>query len=78
MAGLKKIRDLLPNDAVVFMPTHKTYVDFMLVSLLCFDQNVTLPAIAAGSDFQNSKLMGEALRRCGAFYIRRSFGDVIF
>lgn len=76
MAELKKIRNLLPNDAVVFMPTHKTYIDFMLVSLLCYDQDVTLPAIAAGADFQNSKIMGEALRRCGAFYIRRSFGKV--
>uniref|UniRef100_A0A915AXB6 Phospholipid/glycerol acyltransferase domain-containing protein n=1 Tax=Parascaris univalens TaxID=6257 RepID=A0A915AXB6_PARUN len=53
----------------------KTYMDFLLMSLLCFDHNIPLPAIAAGMDFMNSKFMGEALRRCGAFFIRRQFGN---
>lgn len=46
------------------------------MSLLCFDHDIPLPAIAAGMDFMNSKFMGEALRRCGAFFIRRQFGNV--
>uniref|UniRef100_A0A915AXB1 Phospholipid/glycerol acyltransferase domain-containing protein n=1 Tax=Parascaris univalens TaxID=6257 RepID=A0A915AXB1_PARUN len=74
-AQLQRIRELFNSDAVVFMPTHKTYMDFLLMSLLCFDHNIPLPAIAAGMDFMNSKFMGEALRRCGAFFIRRQFGN---
>ncbi|VDM39168.1 unnamed protein product [Toxocara canis] len=71
---LQRLRELFNNDAVIFMPTHRTYMDFLLISLLCFDHDVPLPAIAAGMDFMNSKFMGEALRRCGAFFIRREFG----
>lgn len=37
---------------------------------------MTLPAIAAAMDFMNSKMIGEILRQCGAFFIRRAVGDV--
>jgi glycerone phosphate O-acyltransferase len=76
MEQLKKIRELAKHDSVVFVPSHRSYMDFLLVSLLCFDQEIPLPAICAGSDFQSSYLLGEALRKCGAFFIKRSFGEV--
>jgi 1-acyl-sn-glycerol-3-phosphate acyltransferase len=76
--AMQRVREIAKRDAVVFMPTHRTYVDFLLISLLCYDQNLKLPAICAGADFLSSKFVGEALRRCGAFFIRRSFGSVSF
>jgi glycerol-3-phosphate O-acyltransferase len=51
-------------------------VDFLLLSLLSYHNGIQLPAICAAEDFQSSKLLGEALRRCGAFFIRRSFKEV--
>lgn len=42
----------------------------------CPLKEVPLPAIAAGMDFTNSWFMSEVLRRSGAFYIRRSIGQV--
>uniref|UniRef100_A0A914ZC43 Phospholipid/glycerol acyltransferase domain-containing protein n=1 Tax=Panagrolaimus superbus TaxID=310955 RepID=A0A914ZC43_9BILA len=78
LKALRCLRERLNSDSIVFIPTHKTYADFLLLSLLCYHENVTLPAIAAGSDFQQSYFLGEALRRCGAFFIRRSFGDDAF
>ncbi|KAI6188609.1 PlsC domain-containing protein [Aphelenchoides besseyi] len=77
MEALRKIREISKNNPVVFMPTHRTYVDFLLISLLCYDQELRLPAICAGADFLTSKFVGEALRRCGAFFIRRSFGSIV-
>ena len=74
MPQLQKLRSVLPTDSIVLMPTHKTYVDFLLISLLCYHEDFTLPAIAAGADFQQSLILGEALRRCGAFFLRRTFG----
>uniref|UniRef100_A0A7E4VIE9 PlsC domain-containing protein n=1 Tax=Panagrellus redivivus TaxID=6233 RepID=A0A7E4VIE9_PANRE len=74
LPALRALRSRLGSDPIIFMPTHKTYLDFILMSLLCFSEDVTLPAIAAGADFQQSVFMGAALRRCGAFYMRRSFG----
>lgn len=37
-------------------------------------QEIALPAIAAGQDFQNMAVMGTVLRNSGAFFMRRSFG----
>ncbi|KJH49464.1 Acyltransferase [Dictyocaulus viviparus] len=72
---LKRIRELCRSESIVFMPSHRTYLDFLLLSVFCFDYEVPLPAIAAGMDFANSWFMSEILRRCGAFYIKRSIGQ---
>uniref|UniRef100_A0A914UZ98 Phospholipid/glycerol acyltransferase domain-containing protein n=1 Tax=Plectus sambesii TaxID=2011161 RepID=A0A914UZ98_9BILA len=72
---IEEVRERCRQDPVVFMPTHSSYMDFLLLSYVCFAYELPLPAIAAGMDFMNSKVMGEALRRCGAFFIRRSFGQ---
>ncbi|CAB3403710.1 unnamed protein product [Caenorhabditis bovis] len=72
---LEKIRERSKTDPIVFMPSHKTYFDFILLSLICFDYNIQLPAIAAGQDFMSMKFIGEVLRRSGAFFMRRSFGN---
>ncbi|GMT36679.1 hypothetical protein PFISCL1PPCAC_27976, partial [Pristionchus fissidentatus] len=74
---LKALRETFKDTPVIFIPTHRTYIDFLLLSVLCFDQEMTLPAIAAAMDFLNSKFVGEVLRQCGAFFIRRAVGDDI-
>ncbi|CAI4233369.1 unnamed protein product [Auanema sp. JU1783] len=70
----RRIREITKTRPVVFMPSHRTYLDFLLLSVICFEYEIPLPAIAAGMDFMNSPLMGGVLRRCGAFFMRRSFG----
>lgn len=50
-------------------------MDFLLISYICYELEFPLPAIAAGMDFFHMKVVGELLRRCGAFFIRRSFGN---
>ncbi|CAI5441412.1 unnamed protein product [Caenorhabditis angaria] len=72
---LQEIRERSKKDCVIFMPSHKTYFDFLLLSLVCFLYDIQLPAIAAGMDFMSMKFVGEVLRRSGAFFMRRSFGD---
>ncbi|KAL3112739.1 hypothetical protein niasHT_019713 [Heterodera trifolii] len=61
---------------IVWLPTHRSYFDFLLLSLLSYHYRIQLPAICAADDFRASRLLGEALRRCGAFFIRRSFREV--
>ena len=73
--ALGECRERVAGAPIVFMPTHSTYVDFLLISLLCYDQDLRLPTICAGADFLTSKYVGGILRRCGAFFIRRSFGS---
>lgn len=33
---LLEIRERSKKDCVIFMPSHKTYFDFLLLSLICF------------------------------------------
>uniref|UniRef100_A0A1I8BCX3 PlsC domain-containing protein n=1 Tax=Meloidogyne hapla TaxID=6305 RepID=A0A1I8BCX3_MELHA len=75
--GLDKISQISYDRSVpvVWLPTHKSYLDFLLISLLCYHHKIQLPAICAAEDFQSSKVLGGALRRCGAFFIRRKFKE---
>lgn len=59
----------------VYVPTHRSYLDFILLSYILFSYDMALPNIAAGMDFYNMKIIGELLRKTGAFYIRRRFSD---
>ena len=47
--GFEKLQNVLARDVpVLFLPTHRSYADFILVSFLCFISGVPLPVIAAG------------------------------
>ncbi|XP_011349341.1 dihydroxyacetone phosphate acyltransferase isoform X2 [Ooceraea biroi] len=59
----------------IYVPSHRSYFDFILLSYILFSHDMALPNIAAGMDFYNMKIVGELLRKTGAFYIRRSFSN---
>ncbi|XP_001599857.1 dihydroxyacetone phosphate acyltransferase [Nasonia vitripennis] len=59
----------------VYAPTHRSYLDFILLSYVLFSYDMALPNIASGMDFYRMKIVGELLRHTGAFYIRRSFAS---
>ncbi|XP_076045200.1 dihydroxyacetone phosphate acyltransferase isoform X2 [Oratosquilla oratoria] len=73
--GIEKIKACIPDTPVVILPTHRSYADFLLVSYITFHYNLPCPVIAAGMDFMSMAVVGDWLRGCGAFYIRRSFVD---
>ncbi|KAF1323920.1 Glycerol-3-phosphate acyltransferase, partial [Globisporangium splendens] len=60
--------------SVVFAPTHKTHLDYLIISYLCFAYGLPLPRIAAGNNL-DLPLLGPFLRANGSFFIRRSFRD---
>jgi glyceronephosphate O-acyltransferase len=67
--------EVIKHASTIFLPLHRSYMDFLLVSIVCFHKSAQLPAIAAGQDFLGLSLLSGAIRRCGAFFIRRSFGS---
>lgn len=73
--GAQKLKKIVPEYPILFMPTHRSYVDFLLVSFICFQFNLPVPVIAAGLDFLSMRGVNVALRNAGAFFIRRSFGQ---
>ena len=59
------------NTPVVLIPTHRSYVDFMLMSYVMFAEGLKVPHIVAGDDFLKMKGVNTLLRKSGAFYIKR-------
>jgi glyceronephosphate O-acyltransferase len=49
--GLRMVREAIKKAPVVLIPTHRSYVDFLIVSYIFFEYNLPVPRIAAGEDF---------------------------
>jgi alcohol-forming fatty acyl-CoA reductase len=77
-AGFKRaLRAVGDDDLVVLAPSHRSYMDFIVASLLCFAHpglGLRMPKVAATDDFARIPVVGPVLRACGAFYIRRGTG----
>lgn len=68
-----QLRDATKKNPVVFIPSHRSYMDFLLVSFICFSTDIPLPFIAAAADFMNMRVVRTLFRNSGAFFMRRSF-----
>ncbi|XP_072217904.1 dihydroxyacetone phosphate acyltransferase [Leuresthes tenuis] len=72
--GIQRLQQVIHEHPVVLLPSHRSYLDFLLMSYILYTYDLALPVIAAGMDFMGMKVVGEMLRMSGAFFIRRSFG----
>lgn len=72
--GIQRLQQAIQEHPVVLLPSHRSYMDFLLMSYILYTYDIALPVIAAGMDFMGMKFVGEMLRMSGAFFIRRSFG----
>ncbi|XP_055545496.1 dihydroxyacetone phosphate acyltransferase [Wyeomyia smithii] len=72
---LNELKSKFGNQTVLYLPSHRSYGDFILMSYVSFCYNIAIPGIAAGMDFHSMAFMGSILRNTGAFYMRRSFGN---
>ncbi len=71
------LRQVRHDDLVILAPSHRSYLDFLVTSLLCFAHpglGLKLPRIAATDDFARIPIVGRLLRAAGAFYIKRGTG----
>ncbi|XP_065088695.1 dihydroxyacetone phosphate acyltransferase-like [Ochlerotatus camptorhynchus] len=72
---LQQLKSKFGNQTVLYLPSHRSYGDFILMSYVSFCYNIAIPGIAAGMDFHSMAFMGSILRSTGAFYMRRTFGN---
>lgn len=70
--GLAMVRRAARRGPVVLVPSHKSHVDYLVLSQVFFKENMIPPHIAAGDNL-NFWPMGHIFRRSGAFFIRRGF-----
>ena len=57
--------------SVILLPTHKSHIDYLLLSWLTFRYDLPMPFIAAGENLASIPVVGAFFRRCGAFFIQR-------
>ena len=70
--ALEKIRPLLGVKPVVFVPNHRSHMDYLIMSYVLHLQSMPVPYICAGANLSFWP-RGAIFRKSGAFFIRRSY-----
>lgn len=71
---VETLREVSRDDReIVFVPCHRSHMDYLLLSYAIYRQGYAIPHIAAGINL-DIPVVGRFLRKGGAFFIRRSFG----
>ncbi|MDQ6573384.1 MAG: glycerol-3-phosphate 1-O-acyltransferase PlsB, partial [Haemophilus parahaemolyticus] len=69
----ERVRKLaLEGHEIVYVPCHRSHMDYLLLSYLLYHQGLVPPHIAAGINL-NFFPVGSLFRSWGAFFIRRTF-----
>jgi len=77
-SDIDRLKAAAHDGALILLPSHKSHVDYLILSYVFNQQNLPLPLIAAGDNL-NFFPVGAIFRRGGAFFIRRSFrGDRLY
>ncbi len=72
------IQKVAAGAELVYLPCHRSHIDYLLLSYVIYHRGLQIPHIAAGENL-NLPFIGALLRRGGAFFLRRSFkGDALY
>ncbi len=79
ITNAQRIRRLAQDGhEIVYVPCHRSHMDYLLLSYVLYQEGLVPPHIAAGINL-NFFPAGPIFRRGGAFFIRRSFkGDRLY
>ncbi|MEB3236999.1 MAG: SDR family oxidoreductase [Candidatus Sericytochromatia bacterium] len=73
----RHLADLPPGTPMAILPTHRSFLDFVLVSYLGVTRpelGMPIPHVAAAEEFSRVPLLGWFFRKAHAFFIRRGQG----
>ncbi|KAI1352450.1 acyltransferase-domain-containing protein [Xylaria sp. FL0043] len=62
------------KQSIIFLPSHRSHVDYVSMQLICYRLGLALPVVVAGDNL-NFPIVGSFLQHAGAMWIRRSFGN---
>jgi glycerol-3-phosphate O-acyltransferase len=73
---LRKVAEVAEKNkqSIIFLPCHRSHVDYVSLQLICYRLGLALPVVVAGDNL-NIPVVGSFLQHAGAMWIRRSFGD---
>jgi glycerol-3-phosphate O-acyltransferase len=69
---LETLERVVQGNEVVYVPCHRSHMDYLLLSYVIYVNGYPVPHIAAGINL-NLPIVGRLLRMGGAFFIRRKF-----
>ncbi len=69
-----QLHPLALSHELIYVPCHRSHIDYLLLSYVIHNEGLAMPYIAAGKNL-NMPFIGPILRKGGAFFIRRSFKD---
>jgi glycerol-3-phosphate O-acyltransferase len=73
---LARVRKWARRGPVIYVPSHKSHIDYLMLPKVLFEHHMHIPRFAAGKNLAFWP-MGYLFRKCGAFFIRRSFAGEI-
>jgi glycerol-3-phosphate O-acyltransferase len=68
----KRIREASSKGPLILIPSHKSHMDYIIISSMFYQNKLIPPHILAGSNLTFFP-MGKIFRRSGAFFMRRTF-----
>lgn len=72
--GMENVLEVAEDHELIYVPCHRSHIDYLLLSYVVYHKGLMPPHIAAGINL-NLPVVGSLLRRAGAFFIRRQFRD---
>jgi glycerol-3-phosphate O-acyltransferase len=73
LANFSSLQAVEEGSEIIYVPCHRSHMDYLLLSYVIYQKGYAVPHIAAGVNL-NMPVIGSFLRRGGAFFLRRSFG----
>lgn len=70
----ERVRALASDYEIIYVPCHRSHMDYLLLSYVIYKRGLRIPHVAAGDNL-NIPVLGQLLRNGGAFFMRRSFRD---
>ena len=72
LSHIERLHDVARAHEIVYVPCHRSHIDYLLMSYVLYHEGLHIPHVAAGINL-NMPVIGRILRRGGAFFLRRSF-----
>ncbi|MBW1829559.1 MAG: 1-acyl-sn-glycerol-3-phosphate acyltransferase, partial [Deltaproteobacteria bacterium] len=72
MEGLSVVRECARTGSLIYVPSHKSHIDYLVLNYILLEHHMHIPRVAAGQNLTFWP-MGHIFRKSGAFFIRRSF-----
>jgi glycerol-3-phosphate O-acyltransferase len=78
IANLASLDAVDEGSEIIYVPCHRSHMDYLLLSYVVYHKGHAVPHIAAGINL-NMPVLGTFLRRGGAFFLRRTFaGNALY